>query len=91
MFKPHRLIAAVAVAGALAVAGPVAGAGATTTAPATPGTTSSVPCYPFPAWCDSNGQPSPLAPWWVRQALGLPPAPLWPPFVLPTGLVPPSI
>jgi hypothetical protein len=82
MFSPHRLIAALAVTGALAVAGPVAGASATTGAVAS--STSSVPCYPFPAWCGSNGQPVSWAPFWVRPALGLPPAPLFPPFVLPT-------
>jgi hypothetical protein len=84
MFSPHRLIAAAAVVGALAVAGPVAGAGATTGVVAPPSTTSSIPCYPFPAWCGSNGQPVSWAPFWVRPALGLPPAPLFPPFVFPT-------
>jgi hypothetical protein len=78
MFKVHRLIATAAVAGALAVAGPVAGASAAGTGTAvTSG--SSIPCYPFPAFCNpSNGQPAAWAPWWVRPALGLPATPVWP-------------
>ena len=84
MVKPTRLIAAAAVVGALAVAGPVAGASAaqaTATPAASPG--SSIPCYPFPAFCDpSTNEPAAWAPWWVRPALGLPPAPLWPPILI---------
>jgi hypothetical protein len=82
MFKSHRLIAAVALIGALATAGPVASASAAQpAAAAAPGTTqgSSVPCYPFPAFCGPNGQPAPWAPWWIRPALGLPPASVWQP------------
>lgn len=90
MFKINRLIAVGAVVGALAVAGPVAGAsaaqstGAVVTA-STPG--SSIPCYPFPAFCDpSTGQPAAWAPTWVWLALGqTPPSPfpLFPPLPLP--------
>ena len=77
MFKPNRLIAAGAVIGALAAAGPVASASAAQPAAvAASGTTagSSIPCYPFPAFCDpSTGQPASWAPWWVWPALGLQP------------------
>ena len=87
MFKPTRLITAAALIGALAAAGPVASASAAQSAPVVAlGTNSgsSIPCYPFPAFCDpSTGQPAAWAPWWVRPALGLPPAPLWPPVAIP--------
>jgi hypothetical protein len=87
MFKIHRLIAASALAGALAVAGPVAVASAAQS-PATvqSGTTagSSIPCYPFPAFCDpSTGQPAAWAPTWVWQALGQTPPSPFPVFPLP--------
>jgi hypothetical protein len=87
MFNPHRLIAAAAMTGALAIAGPVAAAGATTGV-VPPSTVSSVPCFPFPAWCGSSGQPVSWAPWWVRPALGLPPTVTWPPVILPSSAVP---
>ena len=63
MFKIHRLIAAGALAGALAVAGPVAVASAAPSPATVQSSTtagSSIPCYPFPAFCDpSTGQPAP--------------------------------
>ena len=76
MSKPHRLIAAGAVISALAVAGPVASAGAAQAAAAAPTATpgSSVPCYPFPAFCDpTTDKPASWAPSWVWPALGLQP------------------
>jgi hypothetical protein len=83
MFTRNRLIAAAAVVGALATAGPVAGASADQTgAVVTPSPTSSIPCYPLPAWCGSDGQPTPWAPAWVRSALGLAPSPMWSPIQL---------
>jgi hypothetical protein len=81
MLKPNRLIASAALVGALAIAGPVAGASAAQAgAVAAPG--SSIPCYPLPAFCASNGQPAVWAPWWVRPALGLPPLLPWQPISL---------
>jgi hypothetical protein len=80
VFKSHRLIALGALVGALAAAWPVAGASAaqsagTVQSVTTPG--SSIPCYPFPAFCDpSTGQPAAWAPTWVWLALGqTPPSP----------------
>jgi hypothetical protein len=80
MFKINRLITAGALVGALAVAAPVAGASAAQSAGTvqTAGTqSSSIPCYPFPAFCDpSTGQPAAWAPDWVWEALGeTPPSP----------------
>jgi hypothetical protein len=93
MFKRSRLIAAAALVASLAVAGPVGAASAATAAPvvastATPG--SNIPCYPFPAFCGSDGQPAWWAPAWVRPALGLPSPSPWPPFTLgqPISIVP---
>jgi hypothetical protein len=81
MFKPNRLIAIGAAVGAVAAAGPVAGASASVTPPpVSPATNqnSSVPCYPFPAYCDATtGQPASSAPNWVRLALGYPAVPPW--------------
>jgi hypothetical protein len=89
MFTPHRLIAAAAVGGALAIAGPVTGASAAQTGAVTTPATSSVPCYPFPAWCGSDGQPVAWAPWWVRPALGLPPSTPWATITIPQfGITP---
>jgi hypothetical protein len=51
----NRLTALTAVMAALAVAAPVAGASAQGT-PATVAP-SSIPCYPYPAFCGPNGQP----------------------------------
>ena len=83
MLKCNRLIAGAAVIGALAVAGPLASANAAQ--PATPVSSSStpgssIPCFPFPAFCDpSTGHPASWAPWWVWPALGLQPPPLFSP------------
>jgi hypothetical protein len=90
MFKRNRLIAAATIAGALATAGPIATAGAAgVPASATVAVSnSSIPCYPFPAWCGSNGQPVPFAPWWVRPALGLPPSNVWPFNIVPVSFLP---
>jgi hypothetical protein len=90
----NRFVAAATVVAALAAAGPVAGAGAAQSpvaiAPGTTTSTSSIPCFPFPAWCGPDGQPLPSAPWWVRPALGLPPTSPWPPLnILPVTIVPP--
>ena len=92
MFKPNRLIAIGAVLGALAAAGPVATAAASS-APTTAATGtnpgSSVPCYPFPAFCDpSTGKVASWAPYWVSLALGQPPANPWPVLTFPQ---PPSL
>jgi hypothetical protein len=80
MLTSKRFITATALVGALAVAGPVTGASAAQAAPAVASATtagSSIPCYPFPAFCASNGQPAWWAPTWVWPALGLtPPHPL---------------
>ena len=92
MSKSHRLIAAGAVISALAVAGPVAGAGAAQTAAAAPTTTpgSSIPCYPFPAFCDpTTDKPASWAPWWVWPALGLQPPQGYPPITAQPITVPP--
>jgi hypothetical protein len=52
----------------LALAAPIAAAPAATQ----PSPGSSIPCYPFPAWCSPDGKP------WVP----------WPfPFALPSGLL----
>jgi hypothetical protein len=80
MSKIHRLITAGALLGALAAAGPVATASAAPSAGVTQSAStagSSIPCYPFPAFCDpSNGQPAAWAPSWVWMALGqTPPSP----------------
>jgi hypothetical protein len=84
MFKINRLTAIAAVVGALAAAGPVAGASASTTAPTTANPGSSVPCYPFPAFCDpTTGKPAAWAPAWVSLALGLPPTNPWPVLTFP--------
>jgi hypothetical protein len=85
MFKINRLMTAGALVGALAVAGPVAVANAAPS-PATASTTagSSIPCYPFPAFCDpTSGQPAAWAPTWVWQALGQTPPSAFPVFSLP--------
>ena len=60
----RKLATVLPVVAVLALTGPVAGASAQTPADAaaTPG--SSIPCYPFPAWCDANGQA--LTPWPFR-------------------------
>ena len=58
----RKLATVLPVVAVLAVSGPVAGASAQTPAPAPTGTPgSSIPCYPFPAWCTPDGQA--LAPW----------------------------
>jgi hypothetical protein len=85
MFKIDRLIKAGALVGALAVAGPVAIASAAQS-PAAASTTagSSIPCYPFPAFCDpTSGHPAAWAPPWVWQALGQTPPSAFPVFTLP--------
>jgi hypothetical protein len=52
----RKLAAVVPVITALAFAVPVAGASAQTTAAAgSPGST--IPCYPYPAFCGPGGQP----------------------------------
>jgi hypothetical protein len=51
----RRLAATLPVIAVLALAGPVAGANATTTP--TPSPAPSVPCFPFPAFCNANGDP----------------------------------
>jgi hypothetical protein len=51
----RKLIGVVPVVAALAIAAPVASA----SAQATPVGPSSIPCYPYPAFCGPNGQP-----WW---------------------------
>lgn len=93
MFIRNRLVAAAAVVGALAVAGPAAaGASAAPTRAAGATPAPNVPCYPYPAWCGADGQPVWFAPFWVRPALGLPPAPLWPPLsILPAAPQLPTI
>jgi hypothetical protein len=82
MFKIHRLIATGALLVALAAAGPVASASAAPSAAAVTSASSSgssIPCYPFPAFCDpSTGQPAAWAPTWVWLALGQTPPPLFP-------------
>jgi hypothetical protein len=87
MFKIRRLIAAGALLGALAAAGPVAAASAAPSAGAIQSastTGSSIPCYPFPAFCDpSTGQPAAWAPSWVWLALGQTPPSPFPFFPLP--------
>jgi hypothetical protein len=85
MLTSKRFITAAALVGALAASGPVAGASAAQVAPAvasgtTPG--SSIPCYPLPAFCGSNGQPAWWAPTWVWPALGLTPPSPFPPIVI---------
>ena len=57
----RKLATALPVVAVLALTGPVAGASAQT--PTTPASSpgSSIPCYPFPAWCGPSGQP--LTPW----------------------------
>lgn len=87
MLKCNHLIAGAAVIGALAVAAPVAGANAAQpAAPVSSGSApgASIPCYPFPAFCDpSTRQPASWAPWWVWPALGLQPPPLFSPIPVP--------
>jgi hypothetical protein len=80
MFKIHRLITVGALLGALAAAGPVAAASAAPSVGAVQSAStagSSIPCYPFPAFCDpSTGQPAAWAPTWLWLALGqTPPSP----------------
>jgi hypothetical protein len=57
----RKLATVLPVVAVLALTGPVAGASAQTGSgtPASPG--SSIPCYPFPAWCTPDGQA--LTPW----------------------------
>jgi hypothetical protein len=60
----RKLATVLPVVAVLALTGPVAGASAQTDSgstgtPSSPG--SSIPCYPFPAWCGPSGQP--LTPW----------------------------
>jgi hypothetical protein len=50
----RKLVSVVPVVAALAVAVPVASASASTTPAPGP---SSIPCYPYPAFCGPNGQP----------------------------------
>jgi hypothetical protein len=50
----RKLIGVVPVVAALAFAAPVASASAQTTTVAGP---SSIPCYPYPAFCGPNGKP----------------------------------
>jgi hypothetical protein len=60
----RKLATVLPVVAVLALTGPVAGASAQTgsTPPVTPSSPgSSIPCYPFPAWCGPTGQP--LTPW----------------------------
>jgi hypothetical protein len=52
----RKLATTLPVIAALALAGPVAGAGAQTTT-ATTSPASSVPCFPFPAFCNASGNP----------------------------------
>jgi hypothetical protein len=52
----RKLAAAAPVIAVLALAGPVTGAGAQTTT-ATPSPAPSVPCFPFPAFCNAHGDP----------------------------------
>jgi hypothetical protein len=50
----RKLVGVVPVVAALALAAPVASASAQTTPVSGP---SSIPCYPYPAFCGPNGQP----------------------------------
>ena len=71
----NRITALTAVTAALAMAAPVAGAGAAPSASgharlaATPSTVSpsSIPCYPYPAFCSPSGKPwFPLLGWFFN-------------------------
>jgi hypothetical protein len=52
----RKLAATAPVIAALALVGPVAGADAQITT-ATPSPAPSVPCFPFPAFCNASGDP----------------------------------
>jgi hypothetical protein len=71
----RKLAAVTPVIAALALASPVAGASAATTA-GSPG--SMVPCYPYPAFCGSNGKPVFQVPFWFPFSPT--PAPTYPGF-----------
>jgi hypothetical protein len=68
----RTLIGVVPVVAALAIAAPVASASAAQ--PAALAGPSSIPCYPYPAFCGPNGQP-----WWSFPS----PLPLPLPIALP--------
>ena len=53
----NRLTALTAVLATLAIAAPVAGASAATTTTTTTVAPSSIPCYPYPAFCGPSGKP----------------------------------
>jgi hypothetical protein len=95
----RKFAGVVPVIAALALAAPVASASAQTTPVSGPGST--IPCYPYPAFCGPNGQPwfswtnpfqpltgptVPFGPGPVQIPTGTPSVPFGPgPVQLPTG------
>ena len=55
--KLRKFAAALPVVAALAIVAPVATANAQTTSTSSSSPGSSIPCYPYPAFCGPNGQP----------------------------------
>ena len=78
--KLRKFAAALPVVAALAVVTPVATANAQTTSTSSTSPSTSIPCYPYPAFCGPNGQP-----WFPFFPFQLTPAQ---PIQLPAPIVP---